>query len=252
MGDGLNFEDPRSRLFWEYVRLLKEIRVHNPNVKFLLENVKMKKEWRDIISAALGVEPILINSALVSAQNRERYYWTNIVPIDQIQQPEDRGIFMDDILIDGIAVLNDTRGENPRGVHEVKKANCICAHYGKGPDNHGQRTFVLKEYTPHEKIKSGKCIEVGHADIPGYDIRKRVYSTKGKSPAATAHTGGHHHIKIAMDKSHWRKLLPLECERLQTLPDNYTEGISDTQRYRCVGNGWNIDTIVHLLKYYRP
>ncbi len=95
-GKQLNFDDPRSKLFFEYVRLLKEIRVYNPDVLFLLENVKMKKEYQDVISEALGVQPIEINSALVSAQNRKRLYWTNI---KGVVQPEDKGILLKDIII---------------------------------------------------------------------------------------------------------------------------------------------------------
>src|SRR6478609_457533 len=106
-GKQLNFEDPRSKLFFEYVRVLKELRVKNPGVKFLLENVKMKKEYQDVISELLGVQPVEINSALVSAQNRKRLYWTNL---GTIEQPEDKGILLKDIVHEhtglGATVIN--------------------------------------------------------------------------------------------------------------------------------------------------
>lgn len=114
-GKQLNFNDSRSVLFFEYVRILKEIRELNPNVLFLLENVNMKKEYQDIISEHLGVEPIKINSALVSAQNRVRLYWTNI-PI--VSLPEDKGILLKDILEDGEV--------------DRDKSLCLDANYFRG------------------------------------------------------------------------------------------------------------------------
>lgn len=106
-GKGLNFEDPRSKLFFDFVRVLGELRQVNPDIKFLLENVRMKKEWEDTISRILGIQPVCINSALVCAQNRERLYWTNIAMSQRglfddkyctIPQPKDRNIFLKDIL----------------------------------------------------------------------------------------------------------------------------------------------------------
>ena len=123
-GKQLAFEDPRSQLFFEYVRILGDVMKRNPNVKFLLENVKMKKEYLDAISRAMGVEPICINSALVSAQNRVRYYWTNI---PGIKQPEDRGIMLRDILEDGFVgkskswCLLESYSRFPKKTESVKK-----------------------------------------------------------------------------------------------------------------------------------
>ena len=128
-GKQLAFDDPRSALFFKFVEILKYIRLFNPHVKFLLENVKMKKEHLDVISETLGVEPVFINSSLVSAQNRQRYYWCNW----HVPQPEDKGIMLADILeTEGVGVLKY------RDLWRVKddKSNCITASYWKGVDNH--------------------------------------------------------------------------------------------------------------------
>ena len=272
-GKQLNFEDERSKLFFEFVRLLK----HCKPKYFLLENVKMKKEYQDVITEYLGVEPILINSALVSAQNRQRLYWTNI---PNVKQPEDRGIVIKDILEDdGIA------GIKSHGKVKIRneKAMYLDANYFKGVDNHGQRTM----------IHIGDTIE-----IRGHDSIKRVYHPEGKSPTLTTMQGGHREPKVLIvpeatkqgyveiepgegvdltfiksktrrggamrtkvncltatnydygvwNGAEWGKLTPVECERLQTVPDNYTEGVSNTQRYKMLGNGWTVDVIVHILK----
>jgi len=244
-GRQLNFDDPRSKLFFEFIRIVNNINTRKaqlgkPQVKFLLENVRMKKESQDVITNALGVEPIAINSALVSAQNRNRLYWTNI---PNVTQPHDKGIVLADILEDlpfdeAPNYLKGTwcgrvRGDLVKSVDD-DKAHCLTASMYKGQIP----TFV----------KSKKPIQVGMAnDIKGFDIIKRVYSPQGKSPTLTTMQGGHRQPKVAMDNL-YRKLTPLECERLQTLPDNYTEGVSNTQRYKMIGNGWTVDVIAHILK----
>jgi site-specific DNA-cytosine methylase len=177
-GKQLNFQDERSKLFFKFVDILK---FYKPKY-FLLENVKMKKEYRDIISKYLEVEPIEINSSLVSAQNRKRLYWTNI---PNVTQPKDRKIYLKDILESGVV--------------DRDKSYCIDANYFKGTN-------------------------------------LNLYFDK-------------HRRQIVFDKSDIiRKLTPVECERLQTLPDDYTKGISNTQRYKCLGNGWTVDVIVEILK----
>lgn len=228
-GKQLNFEDPRSKLFFEYVRVLNELRVKNPDIKFILENVKMKKEYQDIISELLGVQPVEINSSLLSAQNRKRLYWTNI---GIIEQPEDRGILLKDIIENGFI--------------DRDKSFCLDANYFKGGN--------LKQYfeKSRRQLVFSECICVGEANLKGYDIIKRVYDTNGKSPALTTMQGGHREPKITLDKITWRKLTPLECERLQTVPDNYTEGVSNSQRYKMLGNGWTVDVIAHILSFYNP
>ena len=273
-GKQLNFDDPRSALFFEFVRLLKECK---PKY-FLLENVRMKKIYQDVITEHLGVEPIMINSSLLSAQSRHRLYWTNI---PNVQQPQDKGLVIKDILEDlpfddPPNYLNGNFGGRTRGsmVSSVEdaKANCLTASMWKG-----QIPTYIK-----------KPIRVGTAtDIRGFDCIKRVYSEEGKSPTLTTMQGGHREPKVmcgafrgryneegkteqqleirkdektnsittvqkdnvvTKDKMYYRKLTPIECERLQTVPDNYTQGVSNTQRYKMLGNGWTVDVIAHILK----
>lgn len=272
-GQGLNFEDPRSKLFFVFVDILKEFK---PKY-FFLENVKMKKEWSNIISEKLGVEPIEVNSSLVSAQNRKRLYWTNI---SNFKIPEDKGILLKDII---------ESGEVDRD-----KSYCIDANYFKGGnlksyyDNARRQLVFEKPYQSSKRLMvkingaairnqvtkngieeqlnirkdeksncvvstysnklNGVCIQIGEADIKGFDIIKQVYSPEGKSPALTTMQGGQREPKISEDLITWRKLTVIECERLQTFPDNYTEGVSNTQRYKMLGNSWTVDMIVEFFK----
>ena len=216
-GKRLNFTDERSQLFFEYVRAVKEIA---PKY-FMLENVKMKQEWQDIISSYLGVEPVLINSALVSAQNRNRLYWCNW----KVEQPEDKGIMLKDII--------------EHGVVDRDKSYCVDANYWKGGN--------LKQY--FEKSRRQLVFKLGH--IGNSDSQSsRVYSTEGKSVPLMGNAGGGGAKTglYVMEDLIIRKLTPLECERLQTLPENYTEGVSNTQRYRMLGNGWTVEVISHIFK----
>jgi len=393
-GKQLAFDDPRSALFFEFVKCVDTLK---PKY-FLLENVRMKKEYLDIISEYMGVEPIFINSSLVSAQSRQRYYWTNI---PGIEQPEERGIVLRDILEDQVGsehYVGDNMQKNYKGGNQLnpnyksqantihnsdKKSGTICAgthgyangYVGdkhkpvkqternarhlkqlddkslcmtatmyKGAGNNGmtlvpQRVGTIKDggqgnriYSKHGKgisisAQSGgtagngnmliqtsdKPKHIGTAvDIKGHDQIKRVYSPDGKSPTVTTCGGGHREPKVVVDvramtevrtpeankirqehrkktgkdwsprnmrhlverkdekmntlttaltKQHilqitkdkdqevyWRKLTPLECERLQTVPDNYTNHVSNTQRYKMLGNGWTIEVIAHILQ----
>lgn len=183
-GKQLNFEDPRSKLFFEYVRLLKECKPEY----FILENVVMKKEFQDVISKELGVEPILINSALVSAQNRKRLYWTNI---PNIEQPEDKGICLNSIVENGVGVNVERQGKLIIG--GALKACCLMARDYKG---------------------------FGNQRMTGVQLENGIV----------------------------RKLTPIEYERLQTVPENYTAHVSNSQRYKMLGNGWTVDVIAHILK----
>jgi len=121
------------------------------------------------------------------------------------------------------------------------KSQCLDANYWKGIDNHGQRT----------------CIQIGEANLKGHDSIKRVYSEDGKSPALTTMGGGHREPKVAINKLQWRKLTPIECERLQTVPDKYTlvpwknRMMSNSQRYKMLGNGWTVDVIAHIFSYMK-
>jgi len=222
-GKQLNFDDPRSKLFWEFVRLLKDLR---PKY-FLLENVKMKQQSMDVITEALGVEPIFINSRLVSAQNRQRYYWTNI-PMDKL--PDDKGIILADVLEDGHV--------------DRDKAHCIDANYFKGGN---LKSYFEKHRRQLVFSKDGLC-HVGDADIRGNDNVRRVYHPNGKAPCLTTMGGGHREPKTLTSDTTWRKLTPLECERLQTVPEGYTNHVSNTQRYKMLGNGWTVDVVAHMLK----
>lgn len=217
----MNFNDPRSKLFFEFVDILKKVKKENPNVLFLLENVKMKKEYRDIISDHLGVEPIEINSSLVSAQNRKRFYWTNI---SDIKQPNDRGLLLKDI------------------IHENR--DCVYDDLSK---------YIISPGKNLKKVKtSEKSTKIGYfsKDSQG----NRVYSTEGKSATLCGQSGGRGaKTGLYFFNEYIRKLTPIECERLQTLPDNYTKSeykgkyLSDNQRYQLLGNGWTVDVIVHIL-----
>ena len=208
----------RSSLFWEYVRILKEAK---PKY-FVLENVaSMKKEDRDIITETLGVEPIMINATLVSAQQRKRLFWTNIPNIDQ---PEDRGIYLIDILEDEVDAKYNVNISEKHGLN---------MHKGYGSDG---VTLV------NSTIRIGKFNNGGQGD--------RFYSPEGKSVCLSAHGGGRG-AKTGLyliKPSIIRKLTPIECERLQGLPDNYTQGLSNTQRYKCLGNAFNVDVVAHILK----
>ena len=235
-GKQLNFNDPRSKLFFEFVDILNHIRMNNSNVKFLLENVCMKKEYQNIISKHLGVEPIMINSALVSGQQRKRLYWTNI---PNVCQPVDKGIFLKDILQDEVVIpcalrtRKDYTGSYKRlEIKKDGKANAIT----------GCRTDSM--YC--------KPIRIGHFNKGGQG--DRVYSVEGKSVCLSANGGGKgaktglYRIDLPDGDYIVRKLSPIECERLQTLPDNYTAGISDTNRIKALGNGWTVDVIAHIFK----
>jgi site-specific DNA-cytosine methylase len=197
-GAGLNFDDERSKLFFEFVRLKNELK---PKY-FLLENVKMKQEFQHIISEQLGVKPIMINSSLVSAQNRDRLYWTNI-PVNDLLK---------------------------------NKSICIGDIVGVNVSEKSDKVIVVKNIYP-KKGQNGN-----------------VYAIKGKSKTLSAGIGitgngigSSNAPKIEWDNEQgWRRLTALECERLQTVPDNYTQSVTDTQRYKMLGNGWTIDVIAHI------
>ena len=203
-GKQLNFNDPRSALFFEFVRLLKET---NPKY-FLLENVRMKTEYQDVITEHLNwIEPIAINSSLVSAQNRNRLYWTNI---PNVEQPKDKAIWLKDIF-----ELNTDE----------------------------------KIYTePYYKVNNKQLSYLGYVGNSPKQATK-VFSTNGKSVCLTAlggGQGGKTGLYEIPNTRTCRKLTVTECERLQTVPSGYTEGVSNTSRYKMLGNGWTVDVIKHI------
>lgn len=234
-GKQLAFDDPRSVLFFEYVAILNALRKVNPNIKFMLENVKMKKEHIAVITRALGVEPVVINSALVSAQNRVRYYWCNW----KVSQPADRGLYLRDII---------ESGEVDR-----EKSYCIDANYFKGGslDNYlkkSRRQIVLSP----EKITGGRVVgrkinpDTGKRDDYSDELtaqQRLELREDGKAGCIT--TVGKD--SVLTNGITYRKLTPVECERLQTLPDGYTAHVSNTQRYRSLGNAWTVDVVAHIL-----
>lgn len=224
----------RSGLFWHYVRLLRTCK---PKY-FLLENVaSMSKDNKQKITEVLGVEPIMINSALVSAQQRKRYYWTNW----HVEQPLDKGILLKDVLESGTGCTTEHCAQ--KICNTPDKAPTLMARDYKGFGN--QRTNGVLEVV----IKPIKLVGGGQA--------QRVYDVKGKSICLSANGGGGgaktglYKIDLPDGKYTVRKLTPVECERLQTLPDNYTEGISATQRYKCIGNGWTVDVIAHIFGFIK-
>ncbi len=283
-GKRLNFDDPRSRLFFEFVKI-KEIL--EPEY-FLLENVKMKQGYRDIISGYMGVEPIEINSALVSAQNRKRLYWTNI---EEVQQPEDKGVFLKDVILGGFV--------------DRPKSHCITASVGRTTGREywkkNQGGLVMTGRVVGRRINKRGVREDYNLDIG----RKQRYELRvdGKSGTLTTvqkdnlllefeklilsqkaldyidrevkegctHWDFKHHSDVMDEKSativadffkgvpynvlkEWnciREFHPIECERLQTVPDNYTNHVSNTQRYKMLGNGWTVDVVAHIFSYLK-
>ena len=292
-GKGLNFEHPQSKLFFEFVKIYKLIYKHNPNVKLLFENVRMKKEWQDIIVSTLqeinpNLKMYIINSSIVSAQNRVRMYITDF----KFDIPEDRNIKLKDIVECGCV--------------DREKSYCLDANYWKGGN-----LKMYFEKSRRQLVFGDGCKQVGVADLNGHDILKRVYSVEGKSPTLNTCGGGNREPKILCksasitgrrldsngvrkdndlsipitqtlevsnkDKSRclstitkdtvvspmpvgrypdayenktlqWRKLTVKECCRLQTLPDDYCKSVSNSQGYKILGNGWTNEVIKFILK----
>ena len=249
-GKQLGFNDNRGNLFWEFVRIKNELQ---PKY-FLLENVVMKKEFQQVITDAVRVQPVMINSAFLSAQNRKRLYWANF----NITQPIDRGILLKDIIEDNI---NNVIGGAMRGRYLDDNGKRLDATVNSQVGLTTQRIETRidgKSNCLTSVQKDSLCIQVGKADINGIDQIKRVYSPNGKCPTLSTMQGGHREPKLSTDNLTWRKLIPLECERLQTYKDNFTQYgiddngkqiiISNSQRYKMCGNGWNQETITHIFR----
>ena len=212
--NGLGLKGEKSRLFYEYIRLYKEL---NPQY-FLLENVKNK--WGDLMSDIIGVDFVEINSSLFSAQSRPRYYWTNIKfpPIPKQHHKE--------VLKDVIeSSVDEKYYYNKEGLDEFVKLNLT---FDKSPTKDG----IVKLFDAPKNI------------INDHERQRRIYALNSKSPTLLARADT---TKI-VDGNRVRKITPLESERLQNIPDNYTSSCSDTQRYKMIGNGFNVNTIVHILK----
>lgn len=231
----------QSYLFWEYMRILTEVRKYNPNVKFLLENVVMSKKWEAVLTKAIGVDPVKINSNLVSAQNRKRLYWTNIA---EITQPEDEGIFIRDILEDDVDKKYYVSGKALDGMINRARVNaekgngfgaCVVSPDGKSNTlcvSNGSRNFNL--------IVASRG-RIGSDGITRQHLEPR---TDGKSNCLTTVQKDN----LLQTGAGLRRLTPTECARLQTVPDWYEWIVSDTQIYRMCGNGWTVRVIEHILK----
>jgi len=255
-GKQLNFDDSRSKLFFDFVRLYKDLKEVNPDIKFLLENVKMKKDYQDIISKYLEVKPIEINSSLLSAQNRKRLYWTNI---QGVSQPEDKGIFLKDILqpfVSDSFLMSEKWGvwwdknlefqlkKKYSAVNPDKAITMTARQYANW---NGNFVFVgnsalVREATKkgYTEIKDKDCVDL---TFIGSKTR-RGRNMKEKSNCLTANNFNFFQFKNGT----FRKLTPVECERLQTVPDNYSDIASNSQRYKMLGNGWTVDVIAHIFK----
>lgn len=336
-GKQLNFNDPRSKLFFEFVRAVKTIK---PKY-FLLENVKMKQEFQDIISEQLGVRPIEINSSLVSAQNRKRLYWTNI---PNVTVPADKGILLKDILHEFVdnpidlcdyaikkykefydkngffpllfnpynctEIIDKAPSLTAQGNSQTKSSTVLMFEWlnkyivpfdktleildkevakGKvgyfGKDSQANRVYYI-----HDKAVTlcgeagGGAAKMGQYLIwvvkRGHGARNDSIDNESKMPTITSNSweqnnhllfgcitpdrvekrqngqrfndGQKFYTLTAQDRhgvlveGYIRKLTPVECERLQTLPDGWTGGVSDSQRYKALGNGWTVDVIAHI------
>jgi site-specific DNA-cytosine methylase len=283
-GKQLNFNDERSKLFFTFVDILK----HYKPKYFLLENVVMKKEYNDVISGLLGelypecvtngelfrtgrLEPIQINSALVSAQNRKRLYWTNI---EGVEQPEDKGILLKDIIENAendkeIITHNlqprNGKGQGGKGHLQKSDGKSYCsdtgnaqaieircgAIRGRNPENPKSRksglpTEQMLEIRQDEKTNCLTSVQkdnvIIHTNMSG---NKTVHTDKSCALRANASAN----YQQVTNNITWRKLTPIECERLQTVPNNYTNHVSNSQRYKMLGNGWTVDVIAHIFSY---
>jgi len=306
-GKQLNFDDPRSALFFEFVRLWEEVKTANPNAKFLLENVNMKREYLRVISEYLGVFPVRINSNLVSAQNRDRWYWTNIRTKEtglfselwsDIPQPKDSGILLRDVLQPESEVdqkyflsgkmlkylkVREERYSKPNIRNDKGKASCIMpssegkqggdmnvicvAMRGRNPENSSDRTKGAPTQQRLEPKTDGKtnCLTSVSKDnlimtknYVQWDISGKGYKSQqdrafyedgkhGALPAARAENKN----GVLTNDLKLRRLTPIECARLQTIPDWYRWIVSDTQIYKMLGNGWTVDVIKHIFSYWK-
>jgi site-specific DNA-cytosine methylase len=236
-GKQLAFDDHRSRLFFVYVDILNHIRGVNPDVKFMLENVKMKKEHLAVISEQLGVEPVFINSALLSAQNRQRYYWANW----EFGQPEDKGIVLADVIDGAVCSFLTPRGNNLGGVRSI---NGKTGSVSSSSWEHNNFVIVQKGSPTKPKknqLKAG-CYTAGGNSCGNHSQTDCILFDGAE--IWTTPTG-----KLDVLKTNGaRRYTVNEVERLQTVDIDYTRGVSDAQRYRMLGNGWTVDVIAHIFK----
>jgi len=247
-GKMLGHEDPRSKLFWEFKRLVDEC---NPKY-FLLENVRMKKQDEQIITDAMGVKPLMINSTLVSAQNRKRLYWTNInadvcdlfgTLQSHIPQPKDKHLFLKDIIEPEVEEKYYLTKKQIEMLLQHKQRHEEAGNgFGIDPKTIEQKSLPL---SVKGKMHTGETYL--YCDYR-YDKGFRIVEN-GKSGCIRSEAGGPDRQGLVINNNSIRRLTPIECERLQTVPDNYTAGVSETQRYKMLGNGWTVDVTAHILSY---
>ncbi len=261
---GFEFEG-QSYLFWEFMRIKEEVKPDN----FLLENVVMSEKWELILSKAIGFRPIKICSSLVSAQSRKRLYWTSFgqvpaglfgFPTNMIPQPKDRGLLLKDVLQESPEAKYYVK--NPNNNKRLKQTleeneiteTCLVDSYNKVVKkdksitistrvNAANNTHIAEKYYMSDKLIAYLV------SVNKLEKQHKGLNQKSLCCTATMYKGPGNDGMTIVGGNRLRKLTPIECERLQTVPDNYTNFVSDTQRYRMLGNGWTIDVITHLLSY---
>ena len=270
----------KSGLFYTFSDILHHIKTCNPNVKFLLENVVMKKEWENVISSTLGINPILIDSALVSAQQRKRLYWTNI-DVDLSKLPNSNEVIADVLelpivnkrenkilmsksdfkvsvrknYIDKKELALFLRNHKTKTINEIAvfcdAPKTMVEHWFRMDGSFSipdvEYWYKLKECLSIEDCKYDKAVTEFEIKNNSFDMAKRIYHIDGKHPTLTTLTGGGQR-KTITDGSEMFYLNPEHCEKLQTVPLGYTKIASERQRFRMLGNGWTVDVIVELLK----
>jgi DNA (cytosine-5)-methyltransferase 1/DNA (cytosine-5)-methyltransferase 3A len=301
-GKQLGDKDERGMLFWTMLDIMKHVKYHNPRANFLIENVKMKKEFEEYITTHMcnalnafeydheatgeceylqeecGKTPlykILINSALVSAQNRNRYYWTNF----EVEQPEDRGILLKDIIEhDGdYTFMSDKFVNRQQGRKclrddlDGKAVNLSAMEYVKNGRQGGYikcgsmigrkinpETGKRDDYNP--ELKTVQRIEIRGDEKTGTLTTVQKDNLVIRKKSKTVRSGGRgsydRHEWDSISDCHYRKLTPRECMRLQTVPEQHIDtllsaGISNTQLYKMTGNGWTVDVIAHILSFIK-
>lgn len=293
-GKMLGHDDPRSRLYWVFLDILHHVQKLNPNVKYLLENVRMRPADEVRINESLGIRPVVINSALVSAQNRVRLYWSNIRTksegiwselITDIPQPADRGIYIGDILDDEVdekyymrnLPLPPQQDKDPWIAKNLRspdeKSNALLSTSYKGARANGMtlvvavgslRFFGGVEFRRMKTMKSPCLNAQSREDGNNQTVVELAVGTwrthkvdggfreiaGGKAPCIPARGrndgSGQPVAKIGCML---RRLTPTECARLQTIPEWYKWGCSDTQAYKMLGNGWTVEVIKHILSH---
>lgn len=260
-GKQKGFDDARGQLFFTMIDIFNHLKAIRPDVKFLFENVRMKKEFMEKINDLIGVKPILINSALVSAQSRWRNYWCNW----HVEQPEDRGIMLKDVIENGatdrwksFCLTTSNGGSNPdryynRGRGTIVFENEDVIHEIKGTAQRGrrQKDGVLKQHIEQRNDGKANALTLtAKVRLVSIIQRPRGFNKGGeffeKSPAMTSNSWQCNNT--LQFKNRYRQLSVIECERLQTLPQKYTEGVSNSQRYKALGNGWTVEVISHIFR----